>query len=133
MLQAAAAARILNRQDNLEARLALETAISVCYARPWIGSNRGGKLKEKKWLPRGGSDRELHDRLLKLRRQTYAHTDPAGGRKAFAQRGSEGGLAIGARMSLSVGDLPAIIALCERHEAIFRQALEDELGTASPT
>jgi hypothetical protein len=73
MLQAAPAARLLDRQTDVHAHRALATAVSVCYARPWLDSNLGGKLKAK-WLPAAGADRDLHKRLLKLRRQTYAHT-----------------------------------------------------------
>lgn len=121
MLQAAAAARILNQQRDLQARRAIETAISVCYARPWIDSNRGGKLKNK-WLPEDGPDRKLHHRLLELRRMTYAHSDPASGRKPFVQCGNEGVLGIGEQWnSLPPSESPAIIALCERQEARFRQ------------
>jgi len=88
MLQAAAAARLLNQEDDFHARRALETAISVSYARPWIDSNRGGKLKAK-WLPADDLDRDLHNRLLDLRHKTYAHTDPAGGRSARAHVGPD--------------------------------------------
>ena len=52
MRQAAAAARLLEKQVDVHARRALETAISTCYARPWIASNNGGKLKAK-WRPGG--------------------------------------------------------------------------------
>jgi hypothetical protein len=76
-----AAARLLDKQIDVHARRALETAISVCYARPWIASNQSGKLKDR-WLPSVGADRNLHDMLLELRRSAYAHSDPAGGRKA---------------------------------------------------
>ena len=86
MRQAAAAARVLPELHDFNARPALETAISVCYARPWIPSNLGGKLKDK-WLPAAGPDHDLHRRLVEPRRKTYAHTDPAGGRTVSAQRG----------------------------------------------
>jgi hypothetical protein len=76
MRQAAAAARLADQQLDHHARLALDTAISVSYARPWIDSNRAGKLKSK-WLPPTGPDRDLHERLLNLRHKSYAHTDPA--------------------------------------------------------
>ena len=46
MQQAAAAARLLDPVPDFHARRALETAISVCYARPWLPSNHGGKLKD---------------------------------------------------------------------------------------
>lgn len=127
MKQAADAARILDRQVSLHARRALETAISVCYARPWLDSNAGGKLKDT-WLPKVGPDRELHRRLLKLRHRTYAHTDPAGGRAMFAQRGVENVLAIGETwISLLVSDLSAIVDLCERQAERFTNALTEGL------
>jgi hypothetical protein len=130
MRQAAAAARILDQQTDFHARRALETAIAVCYARPWIDSNKSGKLKHK-WRPAAGPDRDLHNRLLKLRRQTYAHTDPGGGRTAFAQRGSENTLGIGELWeSLRRDELRAIIDLCERQAARFRQAVADEIDGA---
>jgi hypothetical protein len=128
MRQAAAAALILEQQADFPARRAIETAISVCYARPFIDSNQGGKLK-KKWLPADGPDRELHNRLVKLRHKTYAHTDPAGGRKAFAELGHEGVLGIGEQLNLLPREeASAIIALCVRQEARFKQALDDALG-----
>ena len=71
---------------DVHARRAFETAVSVCYARPWIDSNQGGTLKRKR-LPGGWPNRDLHHRLLKLRRKTYAHTDTAGGRKPLAHEG----------------------------------------------
>jgi hypothetical protein len=127
MGQAAAAARILDQQRDLQARRAIETAISVCYARPWLYSKGRGKLK-KKWRPPNGPERDLHKRLLELRHITYAHTDVTGGREPFVQRGSEA-LAIGEKWkSLPPGETPAIVDLCERQEARFRQALEDELA-----
>ena len=131
MRQAAAAARLLDRQLDVHARRALETAISVCYARPWIDSNNSGKLKTK-WLPNAGPDRDLHTRLLKLRRKTYAHTDPAGGRQAFAQRGPGNALGIGEQwIPLARSELPAIAGLCDRQAARFEQALVDEIDAAS--
>jgi hypothetical protein len=94
MSQAAAAARLVNQQLDHHARRALETAISVSFARPWIDSNRGGKLKAK-WRPAAGPDRDLHNRLLDLRHKTYAHTDPAGGRSALTYVGPGDLLGIG--------------------------------------
>src|SRR5262245_52415108 len=94
MRQAAAAARLLNEQDDFHARRALETTISVSYTRPWLDSNQGGKLKAK-WLPDPGPDRDLHDRLVSLRHKAYAHTDPAGGRRGLAHVGPGNVLGIG--------------------------------------
>jgi hypothetical protein len=139
MRQAAAAAGLLDRQLDvhgrhaqldIHARRALETAISTCYARPWIDSKNTGKLK-KKWLPSAHSDRAIHKRLLKLRRKTYAHTDPAGGRKALVQLGPDNVLGIGEEwIPLRRAELPAIADLCDRQAARFSQALVDALDGA---
>ncbi len=131
MRQAAAAARLLNQQADGHARRALETAISVCYARPWLPSNLGGKLRDK-WRPADAPDRDLHKRLLNLRHKTYAHTDPAGGRKGLAHiEPAENVLGIGEQwMPLRPGELPAIADLCDRQAARFREALVNEIDAA---
>jgi hypothetical protein len=123
MLQAAAAARLLSQRVDPHDRRALETAISVCYARPWLESNRSGRLKDK-WLPAVGADRDLHKRLLELRHRTYAHSDPAGGRKASVQLGPEGVRFIGEEwVPVSRADLTAIAELCDRQAQRFGQAV----------
>jgi hypothetical protein len=119
MRQAAAAARLLETQTDFHTRSALETAISVCYARPWLKSNQLGKLKDK-WLPTTGADRDLHELLLDLRHKTYAHTDPAGGRKAILDSGGGVGEE---RLPLRRDLVPAIFDLCNRQAARFMQAL----------
>ena len=82
MRQAEAAARLLERQVDVHVRRALETAVAVCYARPWLDSNKDGKLKSR-WRPTG-DDVRLHELLIGLRMRTYAHNDPLGGRKPLA-------------------------------------------------
>jgi hypothetical protein len=133
MRQAGAAALLLEQRANFQERRALETAISVCYARPWLDSNRSGKLR-KEWLPAAGPDRDLHRRLLELRRKTYAHTDPSGGRSASAQLGIENELALVEQWeSLPTHDLPAIVDLCERQAERFVQGVIGAIGADSPT
>jgi hypothetical protein len=129
MRQAAAAARLLTQQTDLHERRALETAYSVCCARPWIDSNRGGRLKNK-WRPAAGPDRELHKRLLDLRRKTYAHLDPAGGRKAFAQQGAEEVLGIVEQWDTGGLDPTAVADLCDRQAARFVEALVEQIDAA---
>jgi hypothetical protein len=128
MRQAAAAATLLDMQIDVHARRALETAISVCYARPWLDSNKSGKLKDK-WRPAVGPDRDLHDRLLELRRNTYAHTDPDGGRKAVVSiTEPEGFVGIGEEWRpLPRSDLEAIADLCERQAARFSSAVASSM------
>jgi hypothetical protein len=119
-----------SRASDVHERRALETAISVCYARPWLGSNRVGKLRNK-WLPAAGCDRDLHKRLLELRRKTYAHTDPDGGRTALAQLGPGNIASIGEQwMPLRGDELPESADLCERQAARFKQEIGDALDGA---
>jgi hypothetical protein len=126
MLQAAAAAGLLDDPplDDAYRRRALETAISVCYARPWIDSNKSGKLR-KKWLPEADDDRTRHRRLLDLRHKTNAHTDPDGGRQAIAQF-AHNVLGLGEEwIPLPVSEAAAIVNLCETQAWRFRQAIID--------
>jgi hypothetical protein len=51
----------------------LETALAVCYARPWTKSSIG-QLGEQ-WLPEDGEGLKRHRDLIRLRNKLYAHTD----------------------------------------------------------
>ena len=83
MEQAVAAARALESETkNLELMWALETAVAVCYARPFSRSERRPKRLPEEYQPTDERGRELHTVLYDLRRKTYAHTDKASGRKA---------------------------------------------------
>ncbi len=125
LYQAAAAAHLLVQQIDPHARRALETAISVCYARPWSEMNRSGTLG-KKWLPAAGADRDLHYRLIELRKKTYAHTDPVGGRKGVAHYMGDEIIGLGEQWTqLPRADRPAIEDLCARQANRFSQAVAD--------
>lgn len=53
---------------------ALETAVVVIYARPYLDSSKGGV--GQRWRPADPDDRELHDRIIdELRHPYHAHTD----------------------------------------------------------
>jgi hypothetical protein len=54
-------------------RRALETALAVCYCRPFRG-NKIGVLGEN-WLPTDPSERQTHDNLRILRDKVFAHSD----------------------------------------------------------
>jgi hypothetical protein len=70
-----AACDALEQEEPTHLGGALETAIAVCYARPFSSSNAVGHLGRGYW-PRVGSDkRELHDWLVEQRRRRYAHSD----------------------------------------------------------
>jgi hypothetical protein len=74
MRQVIAAATFLSegRHDQYLYR-ALETAIVVCYARPFGRSNVVGAIGEQ-WEAIGKAP-NLHKELLRLRNKLYAHTD----------------------------------------------------------
>lgn len=129
MRQAEAAARALSElpdaEDGGALARALETAIAVCYYRPFDAKNKTGFLR-KNWRPEREEGREVHRQLRKLRMQVYAHTDPAGGRKGSAIFSTGDAGEIGETVTLAEewlpiprGDLPAIIATCHEQAARF--------------
>ncbi len=73
MRQAAAAAEYL-RSEHLNGDLcrALETAICVCYARPFSETNTIGPVDPKKWAPADAPARYLHESLLYYRDKAFA-------------------------------------------------------------
>src|SRR5438128_10835744 len=86
MEQAIAAAKALDAEsENLELMRALETAIAACYARPFTKGSMVVRLKASKWVS-AGAERQLHDALMELRNQVYAHTDVSSGRKARTEQ-----------------------------------------------
>jgi hypothetical protein len=85
MDQAAAAATALDGEhENVNLMRALETAIAVCYARPFTDSSMVDRLKASKWVAQ--EDRQLHDFLMNGRNKVYAHTDVASGRSTGGMR-----------------------------------------------
>jgi hypothetical protein len=73
----AAAQTLAAERENGDLRHALETAIAVCYARPWCHRGGLGALAAR-WLPSPGASRVIHDALLRFRHQVYAHSDGVG-------------------------------------------------------
>jgi hypothetical protein len=83
--QAAAAALALDSEtDNVPLIRALETAVAVCYARPFTSGDLVGRLDPVKWKPDLGID-WLHFALIDLRMRVYAHTDVDSGREIGPQ------------------------------------------------
>lgn len=75
MRQAAAAAEHLAGEHlNGDLCRALETAIVICYARPFAGGNKAGALGEE-WAPTPPELVPFHDLLLAARDSVYAHND----------------------------------------------------------
>lgn len=76
MAQAREAAVCLQGNINSDLARALETAIAVCYYRPF-SSNKGLRALSERWRPGDARGRTLHAELALLRKQTYAHSDLA--------------------------------------------------------
>jgi hypothetical protein len=75
MTQAAIAANTLAGEHlNGDLCRALETAIVVCYSRPYDRRNKAGPLREESY-PTDAAQRAMHDALFALRDQVYAHND----------------------------------------------------------
>jgi hypothetical protein len=121
MRQVIAAATYLETEHlNGDLCRALETAIVVCYARPFDPRNKIGALGND-WVPNDASA-ELHEILLAARDKVYAHTDRTRARDVID---------VGALIdiehayaeqwySLDRGKLPGITKLAETHLARLR-------------
>lgn len=122
MQQAAAAARALQEEEDGTLARALETAMAVCYMRPFTTSDL---QVPDEYIPTGGIDGEAHDHLKVLRDKVHAHTDKSSGRKieSFTIE-VEGEIA---QLSWREGWLPFprenlafVIELCERQAQKMR-------------
>jgi hypothetical protein len=75
MRQAAAAAEALaNEHQNVHLMRALETAVVVCYWRPFASANQV-KLNAEERVPADEGVRLAHELLKNLRDKVFAHTD----------------------------------------------------------
>lgn len=129
MRQTAAAAKLLQAvRDDILAVRALETAIAVCYWRPFNKSNNTGTLRDR-WRPRDEEGRRIHALLKRLRNELYAHTDPPGGRRPTVTMfvdtaGRVANFAVGEtwHIHLVPDDFPSIIKTCEEQAERFKKA-----------
>jgi len=87
MEQAIAAAQALTVETDGRRARALETAIAVCYMRPFTGRRR---LPDE-YVPSAPLDAQGHAELKTLRNKVYAHTDKAAGRHVFVEAASRDG------------------------------------------
>lgn len=111
----------------------LETGLVVTYARPFTGHARLGD----NWRPKDPTDRDLHDRLLKLRHD-HAHADWTGSRTLVdttALLGLDGPMMLAEQRSeLSRQQLLAMVDLAERQHDRFYEAageLKRRVGAAN--
>jgi hypothetical protein len=74
-----------------DVRALLETALAVIYARMFTISYASLNLGDD-WVPEGEADFALHEQLLDLRGQVYAHTDDTEWRMVANVRAMLGGM-----------------------------------------
>jgi hypothetical protein len=146
MREAAAAGRSLaamiedleHRGYDSHAGRALQTAIAVCYARPFAETNRLGTLR-KKWRPEDPVGRDVHEALCEMRNRVYAHTDPDGGRRVWAsfdvsETGEVEGVSVGVAWNpIRDTDLLTVIETCDRQAARFEAAAFTAAAAAAAT
>jgi len=90
MKQAIAATKALERESmDVPLMLALETAIVVCYARPFTSSSLL-RLSLDEYRPAQASLARYHDALYEMRDRKYAHTDKDSERDASIRYGDAG-------------------------------------------
>jgi hypothetical protein len=148
MEQAVEAARAIQREadreaageePNVELLRALETAVAVCYWRPFTQSSIGRLDPVADGPSEESGLGELHRRLRRMRDKVYAHTDEEGGRDVTVRDLGPGTSFITEGWEPLPRDcLPSVIALAEGQADRFRAEALDlgdqlrELGPEDP-
>jgi hypothetical protein len=114
MEQAAAAARALARTDDVALALALETAMVVCFVRPYAGSLSVPRAFRPPTND-GSQDARVFRELMRLRDKVYAHD---GGDEIVDLNWEEGW------QGFPRGLLPEVVALAERLRDEMRVSAE---------
>jgi hypothetical protein len=118
--QARAAAVALEHEDDMHLARALETAMIVCFMRPF---SAGDLRVPRAFFPKG-EDAD-HVRGIKAHRdKIYAHTDNIGGRHAKSVSFIIDGTEIHAHFeegwnAISRAAVPDFVALCDRTATLF--------------
>jgi hypothetical protein len=127
MDQAIAAARELRNtaSDDQAYRRMLETAMALCYMRPYTPSSLLTLPAE--YIPTGSVDAGYHGALDNLRDQTYAHTDKRGGRNATMRTTGEHGDIVSLEyreewLAFPTDAIPALLDFFERQRTRFLTA-----------
>jgi hypothetical protein len=120
MRQAAAAARALEHEADADLARALETAMMVCFMRPFTKSDL---QVPKRFFPTG-EDRDHLENIKAHRDMVYAHSDDEGGRWARPVSYVVGDGQIGMQFregwnAINRAAVPDFVALCERIEQSF--------------
>jgi hypothetical protein len=122
MRQAAAAARALEHESDGDLARALETAMMVCFMRPFTKSD----LQVRAEFFPTGRDLEHLQNIKAHRDKVYAHTDEEAGRWAeavlYTVEGSNGSMHFREGWNaINRAVVPDFVALCERIENDFHQ------------
>lgn len=117
MRQAAAAARALEHEEDVDLARALETAMMVCFMRPFTRSDL--QVRDELWPT--GEDRKRLDEIKRHRDKIYAHTDKESGRWAMSAfvtvNDNDSEIAIREDWyPMSRDVVPDFVALCKRVE-----------------
>jgi hypothetical protein len=128
----AGAAETLAEDEHVACERMLETGLVVTYARSFTPDSKRRRLGDE-WAPVDPADQRLHDRLLELRNELYAHTDETDARgieDVAAMLGTGAHRYAESYVPLDRDRLPAIADLARKQEARFdaAQNLELELG-----
>ncbi|WP_144395600.1 hypothetical protein [Pleionea sediminis] len=73
--QALSFLKLVDSVDNKDVRLALETAAVISYSRPFSGNNEHLFATSRPSLSFCEEKRKLHEKILRLRHEVYAHSD----------------------------------------------------------
>jgi hypothetical protein len=111
--------------ENMELVRALETAVAVCYWRPFTNSSIG-RLDPEADAPEDDDLRELHWELKTVRDKVYAHTDEEAGREVNVREMGGGSHVITETWDPLPSDwLPDVIALAQvQHARFLDEALD---------
>lgn len=106
-------------------QVAFTTAMIVSYSRPFKTDGGGVSLPKKLW-PLAGREAALHDKILKLRNTTYAHSDTSLRNVRLAQ--AKGGVFVVANfrpLALSKEEVESLLLLIERVCQNIRERTEE--------
>jgi hypothetical protein len=122
MNQAAAAARALEHETDGTLARALETAMAVCYMRPYT---KADLALPNKYVPTDVDAKVIHDDLKTLRDKEYAHTDKESGRRIREFKiNITGGIAEvtwgEGWLAYPRSNLPHVISHCEKQAEEFQ-------------
>jgi hypothetical protein len=113
--RAAALMRSSEEIADRDLRHAIDTGMTVAYARSFTNDNKGRSLDRALDGPDDDALRDIHDRLLAMRDEFYAHNDTNSPRQEIV----EGPIAFSSWPEISPHVFPEIVALCDAQIEAF--------------